>query len=42
LEKKDEFDKIKLPKKNYILVDTQKDDIYGEVNQVLKKILCQK
>ncbi len=42
LQLKGKFEKIKLPKENYISIDTEKEDVNNEANKVLKKVLCLK
>jgi len=39
LQKRGEFEKIKLPKEHYVSINTEKDDINEEANKVLKRCL---
>lgn len=39
LQKRGDFEKVKLPKENYILINTENENIEEEANKVLKKIL---
>ncbi len=39
LQKREEFEKIKLPKEHYIFIDAEKDNVDEKANKVLKKVL---
>lgn len=42
LQKRKEFERIELPKEHYIFIDTEKNNVDEEANNVLKKVLCLK